>query len=273
MSRSGQGSADGPFVTPPPNWGDDPTSTPRRRRPDTADGASSRSTVLVVTLISVVLIVIAAAGVLLFGSHEEDRTFLPVDDPAAALEAPPSERNQPTTTGELDPATSAEPLPREDAPARTDYTPLDCVFVGTAIVEPEIGTAAGQPLQMQLDAAANFECLHEDGQAAGSVALDVEFEQLDLVSGTGRGEGRIEWDTVPPSRLPTGALAPGSSTTDTEVEFILPQIIVWITVTDGPFEGFRGKLVLDDWELRQLPELDRTEVVFAPTGFGLGPRT
>jgi hypothetical protein len=272
MSWSGGGSQQGPFVTPPPAWGDDPISprprTPRRGRRDRpGDGRSSGATVLIVTLVAVALIAAGITGLVLGSRDRDNPTAFSAEDPAAALHAPPSERNRPADAHE--PTTTVEGVPPDGA----EFAPLDCVFAGTAVVEPAIGPSPAERVQMRLDDAANFGCDHAEGPAAGSVALDVDFEQLDLFSGYGRGAGRIDWDAVPDSRLPPGTPAPGPSVTDTEVEFILPQIIVWITVLDGPFEGFRGKLVLEDWELRQRPELGRTEVVFAPTGFGLGPTT
>lgn len=279
MTRSGGGPPDGPFVTPPPAWGDDPTASPRRNHgfdtnPGPGDGRSSGSAVLVVTLVAIVLI-IAAASLVLLGGDSDGATWSRAD-PAAGLEVPPSERDQPTTTGELDSGSQPVAPGPDEAPVAgdpADYTSLDCVFVGTALVEPAIGSVRTGPHRMRLDEGANFECVDDDGAASGSVALDVEFDQLDLFEGTGRGAGRIDWDTVPPSRLPSGTLVPDASTTDTEVELLLPQIIVWITILEGPFEGFRGKLVLEEWDLHQDPELDRTEVIFERTGFGFEPRT
>ena len=33
-----------------------------------------------------------------------------------------------------------------------------------------------------------------------------------------------------------------------EIQLEFPVIVVWTTILDGPYTGFRGRLVLRDWE-------------------------
>ena len=48
---------------------------------------------------------------------------------------------------------------------------------------------------------------------------------------------------------------------------VLPQILVWVTITDGPYAGYRGKLVLEDWELVRDSDGTVIGVRFRPTDF------
>jgi hypothetical protein len=77
--------------------------------------------------------------------------------------------------------------------------------------------------------------------------LSAEFESLSAFSGIASGQGRIVWSELPGELgVPSG---PASvSTTGVEVELAFPAIVVWTTILDGPYAGYRGRLVLTDWE-------------------------
>jgi hypothetical protein len=82
------------------------------------------------------------------------------------------------------------------------------------------------------------------------------------------GEGRILWGEATES----GAAGPtGSSSTHDEIELLFPEIVVWVTIIDGPYAGFRGKLVLIDWIRVEDDEGRIVEIVFNPTEVTFSP--
>jgi len=177
---------------------------------------------------------------------------------AAELDLPPSERGK--GGREVAPGAGRESEPHEE---------LRCAFVGEANLDPGLGghEFGGSRQEMTLAPGARFSCDQNGEATAGSVELRAVFGDLDLVAGVARGEGTITWEELPRDRAAGHGPAPLSSTTDNEIELRFPVIVVWLTITDGPYEGHRGKLVLQDWELIQDGAGAIVGVRFRPTDF------
>ena len=244
----------------------------------------------------VALVAVLAAGLVLLGavgiSLVERRVFGPS---AAELERPPSERHRlasrrsearpvspsgghgasgaPTqdTTASQDttaPTTSTPDL----APQEERYEELRCTFSGRAILDPGLPFSLfeSSPQSMRLAAGAHFECEGPPRPTSGEVEMSADFDDLGLFSGLGRGDGRMTWKDLPGDAgpAPDGAAV---SSTDNEIELLYPEIVVWVSIVEGPYAGFRGKLVLADWERVEDEEGRIVEIVFNPTTVTFSP--
>lgn len=184
--------------------------------------------------------------------------------PAEVLDLPPSERGR-AAAGELDREVVAGPGQEGVA-----YEELRCAFWGQSKLEPGLSGfvfSGGSKQRMTLAPGARFECDQNGDATAGSVEMDAVFPDLDMLSGIAKGTGRILWEQVPPEEAEGHGEWPLESVTDTEVELAFPQILVWVTITDGPYTGYRGKLVLEHWELIRDDSGTIVGVDFEPTDF------
>lgn len=240
-----------------------PGSTPPGGSPDPKSRSNAVVIAIVVTAVIGVLILIALAGTGLF-------SLIGLGD-SANLKAPPSLRRE-------------QSLPREDqtAPLGTqpsrgedqDFQEVSCVFSGTSSLSPGISAsllAAPSVQKMELESGSSFRCTDEYGESSGQVSLSAKFPRLSAFRGAGAGPGRIEWKKLPANAPGTGATGsvdhPLESTTRSEVELILPDIIVWISILDGPYVGLQGKLVLRNWELIKDTDGTIVGIRFQPTDF------
>jgi hypothetical protein len=165
---------------------------------------------------------------------------------------PPSER------GAL-PPTTLPPIV-----ASSEFDELECVFRGTSTLDPPLPfdvDVPARPHRMGLLEGASFDCGGGGRRASGLVSLSAQFDRLDLFSGLAAGTGEIVWDGVEPAR----------SSTAVEVEVAVPMIVVWTTIIDGPYAGFRGRLVLDRWEQVLDDRGDIVGVRFEPTAATFTP--
>lgn len=245
-------------------------------------------------VVAVVLGVLAlVALVLVLGAWwVGDRVFGPS---AAELDRPPSEREA-VASRRSDPRPRAEaPMAGEDplagggpstvpgrpsagTPGPSMSTPpiagpdgfetLRCTFAGRGLLSPGLPyDVLGRSRQtMQLAPGATFSCRSSVGPSAGEVTMEATFESLGLFSGTGRGGGTITWDGGEVGGVPTPP-----SRTYNEIDLAYPEIVVWVTIEDGPFAGFRGKLVLADWERIDDADGRIAEIVFEPTEVVFSP--
>lgn len=260
-------------TAPPPGHGHLPPDPPPA--PD-GDGGAGRGNgwklALVVAGISAVLLLglVAWAGNEIVGDLDPeyaDQDELARDESGAPIipEAPPSD------WGRL-PATSMPEV--IEAPPGADEAPfreLDCRFAGEALIEPGIHMAgAASTQQMRLQPGATFDCLDGSERSSGSIQLDASFDALSAFSGVGSGSGRIAWDQLAPSEA-TGGTGVLESNTGVEIQLEFPVIVVWTTILDGPYTGFRGRLVLHDWD----PVLGADDVIvgvrFVPTSTTFTP--
>ena len=213
-----------------------------------------------------VLVACMIGAVMLF-----DGAFLSRGD-AATEELPPSERGAAPTTSVPQ---VVEEVERDTEAARSGvrFEELECVFSGTSSLDPPLSSGSvfgGGAHRMALEPGARFECEDGSGRSSGTVALDATFESLNLLRGVAAGTGSIAWSELGPGRELPGQTAPESETV-VEVQLDYPVIVVWTTITTGPYAGFRGRLVLREWEqihddLGQITgvEFARTETTFAP---------
>jgi hypothetical protein len=200
-----------------------------------------------------VLVVLTAAAAVFTGSGSspsEDETADSEEFPGPAVpELPPSQRGElPTTTL---PPTPGEGRPgAEPDPDDAAFVELTCQFTGTSKLGRPLSMenwTDTPPNTMSLQPGASFDCSDGTARSAGTLELSAEFEGLNAERGVGAGQGRIQWTELPEERRVPGELAP-VSTTGVEVQLDLPVIIVWTTILDGPYAGYRGRLVLRDWE-------------------------
>ncbi|HTO00514.1 MAG TPA: hypothetical protein VL068_07550 [Microthrixaceae bacterium] len=155
------------------------------------------------------------------------------------------------------------------------FKEASCVFSGTSSLTPGLdnsllGSASEQ--KMELEPGASFKCKDEFGDSSGTASMSAKFPSLSAIKGIGAGPGVIEWDVLPLGAPGNTIDGPRKSNTHNEVELILPEIVVWITIVDGPYAGHKGKLVLNDWELIQDISGTITGLRFNPTDFKLGPQ-
>lgn len=186
--------------------------------------------------------------------------------PSEVRDLPPSERGRAAAEPrELDREVVAGPGQEGVA-----YEELRCAFSGESRLDPGLSGsmfAGGSEQRMTLAPGARFECEQNGDATAGTVTMDALFPDLSLLSGVAKGTGRISWEQVPPEETEGHGEWPLESSTETEVELALPQILVWVTITDGPYAGYRGKLVLEDWELLRDSDGTVVGVRFRPTDF------
>lgn len=191
---------------------------------------------------------------------------------AATEELPPSERGAAPTTSVPEVVDQLEP-DTEAARSGERFEELECVFSGTSSLDPPLSSGnlfGGGAHRMALEPGARFECEDGTGRSSGTVALDAAFESLNMLRGVAAGTGSIAWSELGPGHELPGRTAPESATV-VEVQLDYPVIVVWTTITTGPYAGFRGRLVLREWEqiyddLGQITgvEFARTETTFAP---------
>lgn len=244
-----------PTFRPPPQpqpW--QPSPFP----PSSGQGPRRRRPWAVIVAVGCVLLVVllALASTLLVPSDEtetaDDDVLVPIGPsgaPGDIAELPPSERGElPATT--VPQVVDEQDLSSEAARSGALFAELTCQFTGTSMLEQPLSTesfGAASPNRMNLEPGARFDCTDGTEASAGALELDAAFESLSAFSGLGSGTGRITWSELPPARQVPGALAP-TSTTGVEVQLEFPVIVVWTTILDGPYAGYRGRLVLRDWE-------------------------
>lgn len=199
---------------------------------------------------------------------------------AEELHAPPSERQGGASARSADRSTegvdqTARSTVVPDGTSGSGYEELRCVFSGTALLSPGLPYSyfSSSAQTMRLQDGASFECDGPPAETSGDVSMNATFDSLGLFSGVGRGGGVIEWSDTGPSgtatSVPLGEIS--RSTTWNEVELIYPQIIVWVTIDDGLWAGFEGKLVLEDWERVHDSRGHIIEIVFEPTKVVFSP--
>lgn len=210
---------------------------------------------MVVTAVVAAVLVVLSAGIAMFadlgtasyedaGADSEEFPFEPV-----VPDVPPSERGQLPTTTLPAMAQAARPDP-EAEPSGPAFVELTCQFSGTSVLDRPLSMDSWSetpPNRMSLEPGATFDCSDGTARSAGTLELSADFEGLSAERGVGGGQGRIQWSELPEERRAPGELAP-VSTTGVEVQLDLPVIIVWTTILDGPYAGYRGRLVLTDWE-------------------------
>jgi hypothetical protein len=198
---------------------------------------------------------LALASTLIVAS---DRSDTPDEDLAAPLgprgapgdvaELPPSQRGElPATT--VPQVVDEQDLRSEAARSGEEFAELTCEFTGTSMLEQPLSVESleNAPNRMSLEPGARFDCTDRTEASAGTLELDAAFASLSALAGVGSGTGRITWTELPPARQVAGELAP-TSRTGVEVQLEFPVIVVWTTILDGPYAGYRGRLVLRDWE-------------------------
>lgn len=193
---------------------------------------------------------------------------------AEDLKEPPSERSEqpspnPDPSGKADEDEAARRDPGSAGESK-EFQEVSCVFSGTSSLSPGLGRAPIPSEQkMELEDGSSFKCRDEFGDSSGIVSMSAKFPNLNAFIGAGAGPGLIEWDVLPSGAPGASIDGPRRSTTQNEVELVLPNIVVWITIVDGPYSGLKGKLVLSDWEL--ILDIDGTivGVRFSPTDFTL----
>ena len=228
---------------------------------------------VVVAVLVAVLMLLAATAAVFVGQDDlpsTDSEEFPLEPEVPEL--PPSER------GEL-PATTLPPLPEAGAPAPgaepggEPFVELTCRFSGTSLLDEPLardGSGPPAPNRMQLEPGAAFDCDDGATRSSGTIELSAEFESLSAFAGIASGRGRIVWSELPDGiGVPSGPAA--VSTTGVEVELAFPAIVVWTTILDGPYTGYRGRLVLTDWE-PLFGEGGITGTRFNPTETTFAPR-
>lgn len=257
-------STQGPGGTPwAPSWNDPPIP------PEPKRGVG----ILVVTLL------VGAAAAVVAAWLVFDGMILSRGD-AATEDLPPSERG-------LLPATTTLPASTTSAPALADepntessasrsgqrFSELDCEFLGTSTLEPSLDIGlpfGGGRHRMGLEDGARFDCMDGTQRSAGVIDLDATFESLNAFNGVTTGSGTIRWEEVAPDERVPDDPTP-TSPTAVEIQLDFPVIVVWTTILDGPYTGFRGRLVLRDWE-QLFDEGGAIEGIrFAPTSATFAP--
>jgi hypothetical protein len=195
-----------------------------------------------------VVVAVAAVGVIVLGWLLFDGAVLSRGD-AATEQRPPSERGVIAAT--TVPA-AVDRENRESSASRSGATfaEVDCSFEATSTLEPslQIGLpVGGGSHRMGLQPGAVFDCSDGSERSAGSIELDATFDQLNAFNGVTTGSGQIHWTELALDRQTPGEPMPTSSTT-VEIQLDYPVIVVWTTILDGPFQGYRGRLVFRDWE-------------------------
>jgi hypothetical protein len=163
--------------------------------------------------------------------------------------APPSERGELPTTS-LPRIVERPDRSTEAAASGEEFAELTCEFTGTSVLARPLsmeGSFPAAPNEMTLEPGAAFDCTDGVQASSGSIELSAVFDSLSAVSGVGAGQGRIRWSELPEDQRVPGVFAPESST-GVEVQLQVPVIVVWTTILDGPYAGYRGRLVLRDWE-------------------------
>lgn len=198
---------------------------------------------------------------------------------AADEPLPPSERGDtaPTTVAPGGPSLNRDEFGivgegGPDAPAEL-YNEISCTFTGTSVMEPPIPFSfryRGGPHSMGLEPGARFDCT--DGtkeESAGRVSIDATFEEMGIFNGVATGTGRIEWEAIG-AKAGVGPSVGMASNTLVEIELDVPVIVVWTTILDGPYEGYKGRLVLEGWVQITDSNGDITGVRFQPTAATFG---
>lgn len=211
---------------------------------------------LIAALVAGLVIVVAGIGSFFASGLDSTPSFeesgaWPADPSAEDLgvpTAPPSERGELPSTS-VPQVVDEQDLTSGAARSGDTFNELSCTFTGTSTLERPLAldSAAAPPNRMTLEPGARFECTDGTESSSGTLELTADFETLSFDRGIGAGEGRITWTELPEARRVPGELA-AESVTGVEVQLQLPVIVVWTTIVDGPYAGYRGRLVLRDWE-------------------------
>jgi hypothetical protein len=257
--------SDTPWLTLP-----DPVPPGRGRRPPWGLIVALGCALLVVLVAVVATLVAVSAG---RGTLDEEQAG-PVG-PGAQGDLPvlpPSERGElPATT--LPAVVDRQDLSSEAARSGAAFSELTCTFTGTSRLDRPLSMDAlgsAVPNRMTLEPGARFACTADQETSAGTITLDAAFDSLSALAGLGSGTGTIAWSELPPARRVPGELAP-TSRTGVEVQLELPVIVVWTTILDGPYAGFRGRLVLRDWDPIFDESGDISGIRFATTATTFSP--
>lgn len=189
---------------------------------------------------------------------------------AAEAERPPSERGAlPTTT--VPRVVDRANLDTEAARSGERFEELTCEFFGRSRISPPLSGMrfwARAQRAMKLEPGARFECRDRTSESSGTIALSATFPSLGLFDGVGSGTGSITW-----SESTTTAAAPGAvSSTVVEIELDVPVVVVWTTIVEGPYAGYRGRLVLREWDLIRDGSSDIVGIEFERTTTVMSPR-
>lgn len=241
--RPGARSGDTPWLPAPP------ARPPGRRRPWGVIVALAAALAVVLLGVGATLVDLGGSS----GERSDDEDLLepigPEGPPGEVPELPPSERGELPPTS-LPAVVQDQDLTSEAARSGEAFEELTCEFTGTSRLARPLSfeSSEGSPSNsMTLEPGARFDCTDGTEASAGTLGLDATFESLDAFAGLGAGTGRITWSELPDARRVPGELAPTSST-GVEVQLEFPVIVVWTTILDGPYAGYRGRLVLRDWE-------------------------
>jgi hypothetical protein len=232
-------------------------------------------------LVLVAVVTVVGAAILLLGLLFDGAVLSRGD--AATEQRPPSERGiiaSTTLPDAEDRSPSSVPAAvdeqnRESSASRSGATfaELECTFEATSTLEPSLPVGlpfGGGTHRMGLEDGATFACSDGTERSAGTISLDATFDQLNTFNGVTSGTGSIDWTELAPDRRTPGEATP-SSTTAVEIQLDYPVIVVWTTILDGPFAGYRGRLVLRDWEQLYDASGDIEGIRFATTSTTFGP--
>ncbi len=170
----------------------------------------------------------------------------------------------------------AEPFGAEDAgPVMTTLPPLDpedaalydevrCRFSGSSTVEPgvRISDDVRTPQRMELLPGATFDCVSVEGRTTGAIRLTTDMPSMNAFRGEGTATGVIDWSVVGPG-IPE-ELGRTSNLT-AEVELAYPNVILLFTIQDGPWAGYKGRVVLAKWTFQHDAQGRIVQVDFEPT--------
>ncbi|UDY34813.1 hypothetical protein [Dermatobacter hominis] len=175
--------------------------------------------------------------------------------PVAGPEVPSSLPGAPDVTSTLP---SADP---EDAAV---YDEVRCRFEGSSTVEPGVRISDGEPTpqRMELLPGATFDCTSVEGRTTGGISMTTEMPEMTARRGKGSAIGVIDWTTVGPGIAPD--LGRRSNLT-AEVELAFPNVILLFTIQDGPYQGYKGRVVLGKWTFRNDEAGRIVQVDFEPT--------
>ena len=98
--------------------------------------------------------------------------------------------------------------------------------------------------------------------ATGEVSMATEMPSMDAFAGEGTATGVIDWSMLGPD-IPESAGRRSNFTA--EVQLAYPNVILLVTIGDGPYAGYKGSVVLGKWTFRQDGERRIVQVDFEPT--------
>ena len=169
---------------------------------------------------------------------------------------------QPTTVPGVPDVTTT--LPRMDPDDTALYDEVRCRFSGSSTVQPGVRIIDDEPTpqRMELLPDAAFDCTSVEGRTTGAISMTTEMPGMTAFRGEGTATGVIDWTTIGPDIPPE--LGRRSNLT-AEVELAYPNVILLFTIQDGPYQGYKGRVVLGKWSFQQDAQGRIVQVDFEPT--------